>query len=182
MRLKIKHIKETISTNTLAIQEAKKGAKEGLVFWADHQTGGRGQFERKWISPAGKNLLFSIVLRPPISPAKAPLITQLVCQSVLKTLRDLYGIESTIKRPNDVLVGGKKICGILTEASTSPRKELEYVIVGIGLNVNAKQEELIPEATSVTILKGKTYSRERLLKSLLTQLKKDLTPLYADHS
>ncbi len=182
MLFKIKHIKETVSTNTLAIQEAKKGAAEGLVIWADHQTGGRGQFERKWISPPGKNLLFSILLRPPITPAKAPIITQLVCQSVLKILRDLYEIESSIKRPNDVLVNGKKICGILTEASTGTNKELEHVIVGIGLNVNALQEELIPEATSVTILKGKTYSRERLLKSLLNQLKKDLKPLYASHS
>jgi BirA family biotin operon repressor/biotin-[acetyl-CoA-carboxylase] ligase len=178
MQFQIQSFKELSSTNSLALDYAAKGASEGLVIVADYQTNGRGKPGRKWVSPRGKNLLFSILLRPPISPSKAPSITQIACRSVAKVLKCQYEIPCTFKRPNDVLVKGKKVCGILAESSSRSNGDLEAVVVGIGLNVNAGLEELVPEATSLKELTAREYSREKLLRKILAQLKLDLKGLY----
>lgn len=177
-RFTLHHYRETGSTNDLARQSAAQGDPEGQVFVADHQTAGRGKPGRKWISPAGENLLFSIMLRPPVGAHQAPLVTQIACRSVAAVLRDHYGIESTFKRPNDVLVDGKKICGVLTEAVTRSGKSLESVVIGIGLNVNAAKIDGIPDSTSIKVVKGSVYDKKRLLNRLLSQLRKDLKPFY----
>ena len=173
----IQKFAELESTNTLAQKMAVEGASEGLVVVADYQTGGRGKPGREWVSLRGKNLLFSVLIRPKIAVNKAPMITQIACRSVAKVLK-AHGITPTIKKPNDVMVGGKKICGVLTE-SAATQTELHSVVIGIGLNVNAGTEELVPEATSMKAETRKTFDLNSLLDSLLEQLKKDLDELYA---
>ena len=170
MKFRFLRLKEIPSTNTLASEHARHGESEGLVIVADHQTAGRGKPGRKWISPPGKNLLFSILLRPPIPPSRAPLLTQIACRSVAAVLK-ARGIDSKFKRPNDILVGGKKICGILVETGTSGGK-LEYAVLGIGLNVNASAKELPPNSASLRQILGKKISRIDLAKTLLEEIER----------
>ncbi len=177
MKFTIERFSELESTNTYAQQKAREGADEGLVIVADHQTAGRGKPGRKWESPAGKNLLFSILIRPPVSAAHAPIVTQIACRCVSKVLGK-YSIVSTLKKPNDVMVHGKKICGVLTESATEG-KNIESIVIGVGLNVNAKKEELLPEAISMKEIKNQNYDREEILQDLLAQFETDLQELYA---
>lgn len=174
---RIKHFKELASTNSYLLKLPLKKTREGLVVTADYQTGGRGKPGRQWISPAGKNLLFSLLIKPPIAPSKAPILTQTACRCVAEVLKQ-HGIESRFKRPNDILVDGKKICGTLIETGTSGSK-LDYVIVGIGLNVNASPEDLQGQAISMKEIAGRTFDRKALLKEILRQFEKDLEPFYA---
>lgn len=177
MNFQIKKFEELESTNTLAQKMAAEGAEEGLVIVADFQTAGRGKPGREWVSPRGKNLLFSFLIRPKIAINKAPFITQIACRSVQKILEN-HGIASTLKKPNDVMINGKKICGVLTESSAT-QTELQSVIIGIGLNVNSEAQELIPEAVSMKMTTGKTFDLTALLDQLLEQLVNDLEVLYA---
>jgi BirA family biotin operon repressor/biotin-[acetyl-CoA-carboxylase] ligase len=173
----IRHIAEASSTNTVALEAAKQGEPEGLVITADHQTAGRGKPGRQWLSPPGKNLLCSVLLRPPLSPAQAPMLTQVVCRVVAKVLKEKYDIASEFKRPNDIMVGSRKICGILVEAfSTSSR--LEAVVIGIGLNVNAETTELPPEGVSMRGLKNKEYPLGEVLGHILDELRHKCGELY----
>ena len=173
----ITHIPEVSSTNTVVLHEAKEGAEEGLVVHTDFQTSGRGKPGREWISPRGKNLLCSILLRPPLRPDQAPFLTQIACRAVAKTLKEKYTIDSVFKRPNDLMVGPKKICGTLVEALSSQSK-LEAVVIGVGLNVNAIASELPEEAISMTLITGKTYSREDILEDILEELSDRVEELY----
>lgn len=165
----IRHIAEVSSTNTVALEAAKQGSPEGLVIVADHQTSGRGKPGRQWLSPFGKNLLCSVLLRPPLSPAQAPMLTQIACRAVAKVLKEKYDIGSEFKKPNDVMVDAKKICGILVE-SFSSRSKLEAAVIGVGLNVNAEASELPPKGTSMKIIKHAEYSIEEVLENLLSEL------------
>ncbi len=182
MQFNIQHFKELPSTNTLALELASKQAEEGLVIVADYQTQGRGKPGRKWVSPPGKNLLFSLLLRPPLPPHRAPILTQITCRSVAKVLHQKYGISSHFKRPNDILVKNRKICGVLVESSSSSKGKLDYAVIGVGLNVNAKASELVPEATSIKEVTEKEVKKENLLNEILTQLESDLKALYDSSS
>jgi BirA family biotin operon repressor/biotin-[acetyl-CoA-carboxylase] ligase len=178
MKFNIQYFRELTSTNTVALEKAKEGAPEGLVIVADYQTEGHGKLGRQWVSPPGKNLLLTLLIRPPLAPHQAPALTQLACRSVARVLLNRCGIASTFKRPNDIMVGGKKICGVLVE-SLSNSKKVEVAAIGIGLNVNAKERELVPGATSLKELTGEDFSREDLLESILEQLQFDLKEIYA---
>ncbi len=173
----IRHIPEVTSTNTVALEEATQGAAEGLVVLTDHQTEGRGKPGNAWISPRGKNLLFSALLRPPLRPDQIPLLTQIACRAVAKTLWERYGIESKFKRPNDVMVGPQKICGILVEALSTSTK-VEAAVIGIGLNVNAEAKELPVEGISMKMVMGQTYSLEEILEYILEELSDRVSELY----
>lgn len=177
IQFQIEKLEEITSTNTLLLERAKRGAPEGLVIMTDYQIAGRGKPGRQWISPKGKNLLFSVLLRPPITSSQAPLLTQIACRVVAKVLKEKYDIASKFKRPNDVMVGSRKICGTLVEAVASPSK-LEAVIVGIGLNVNAEATELPKEGVSMRDLIGKTYSRDEILGYILKELAVKLEEFY----
>lgn len=181
-RFKIHNFKELPSTNSYAIKRAGQGGLEGEVFVARFQTSGRGQFERKWVSAPGENLLFSILLRPSVSPQAAPLVTQIVCRSVANVLKESYGIDSKIKRPNDILVNGKKICGILVESSSRNSKAIDYLVIGIGLNVNQAPGGVSPAAIAIKELTGKRVGVKKVLKEILEQLKTDLKGYYASPS
>ena len=167
MKYRILHYDTLASTNDLALSFARQLACEGTVVVSDYQTHGRGRFRRRWISPRGKGLLFSIVLRPNLKASSAPILTHLAAQSVAEVLKRRFHLPAKLKKPNDVLVGDKKIAGILTEASGA-QDRLEYVIVGIGLNVNSSHRELLRKATSVYLETGQEVEKKPLLEEILS--------------
>ena len=154
------------STNNLALAFAKEGAEEGTVIVADYQTKGRGRFNRKWISPRGKGLLFSMILRPPLSASSVPILTHLAAKSVAEVLEEDFNLPAKLKKPNDVLVNGRKIAGILTESSTV-KSQIEHVVLGIGLNVNAARPRLLKTATSIAIEAGQKADKNAILDRIL---------------
>ncbi len=169
----VHRISETGSTNTQILELAKTYPGQKIVLSADYQTKGRGQFGRQWQSQPRENLLFSIYFCPAIKPADAPQLTPLAAKAVMSVLSE-RGISCMIKPPNDILVNRKKICGILTEASSSGEK-LDYVIVGIGLNVNSTNQSLLPEATSMKIEIGKIQNRDDILEKILHAFENEVT-------
>jgi len=155
------------STNTEAASWAMQGAAEGFCIVADEQTAGRGRLDRGWLSPKGTGLYVSIVLRPSLSQRTLPLITLMTSLAVRDALREMAGIEADIKWPNDVLVGDRKICGILSEVIETTIGRA--VIVGIGINLanNSFPSELVESATAVEAVTGAVPNREQLLELLL---------------
>lgn len=123
------------STNSYAKREARRGAPHGTLVVAEEQTAGRGRLGRVWESQPGAGLYFSLILRPERPPADAPQLTSVAAVAVAEVLRRDYGIGAQLKWPNDVLVGGRKICGILLEMSCELDR-IHYVILGIGINVH----------------------------------------------
>ncbi len=161
---------ETDSTNTQAKDLAIKGAPEGTLVIAEKQTMGRGRRGRAWFSPKGDGIYASLILRPTIPPSEAPLITLLTAVVAAETLKSVTELNPRIKWPNDILINGKKIAGILTELSME-MDAVDFVIVGIGLNVNTPvscfDEEIKDIATSVFIETGKRFERTTLIKKYL---------------
>lgn len=118
--------------------------------------------------------MFSLLLRPALKASQAPGLTQLACRSVARVLEKQCRLLVTYKRPNDLLIKGKKICGILVESKGRAGGEIDSLVIGIGLNVNSSLKELVPGATSVREETGKRESRTALLKSVLKELRRDL--------
>ncbi len=158
------------STNRLAKEMAEKGAPEGTVVVADSQTAGRGRLGRRWFSPAGRNLYFSVVLRPRLPAAFMYHATMLASVAVCEALREV-GVDALIKWPNDVYASGRKICGVLTEAEVEG-PHVAFLVVGIGVNVNIRSHEfpslVAPIATSVLEETGSRCNRSRLLARILS--------------
>ena len=159
------------STNDKAKELAAK-AEEGTVIVAEEQTSGKGRLGRSWSSPGRIGIYASIILKPDMEPFNAAKLTLLGAASVALALEDC-GIESQIKWPNDIIIGGKKVAGILTEMSCE-LGIVNYIILGIGINVNQSVEELPPElvdkATSLRIAEGKAIKRKYLLAQVLNRL------------
>lgn len=166
MRYYRKAYKEIDSTNSKAHLLARNGAREGTVIIADYQTKGKGRYQRKWISPRGENLLFSIILRPKKVPNQVPFLTHITARAVKESIETLTNLPCTLKRPNDVLIGGKKVCGILTESKSRDRI-LEYVVVGVGINVNSEARSLVEDATSLYEELHRKRSRKRIFETFL---------------
>ena len=137
---------------------------------ADHQTAGRGRLGRSWLSEPGRNLLFSIVLRPTLPKETSSFLTFFSAVFIARALEKITGHDVECKWPNDVLVNGKKCCGILLENSFA-RESLEFSVVGIGINVNQSVfgPELEGRATSLATEYGVTYDRTSLLQALLRE-------------
>jgi BirA family biotin operon repressor/biotin-[acetyl-CoA-carboxylase] ligase len=170
------HIKETASTNDTVRALAEKGAPEGLVIVADVQTGGKGRLGRKWESPEG-GLWFSFLLRPSMPPRVAPVLTLMAGVAVAKTMQAHYKLDAKVKWPNDILIGGRKVCGILSEASAQGER-LDYVIIGIGINANnegaaLRLERPISPPVSMKDVIGKGVDTTALLASLLRILERE---------
>ena len=162
------YYKQLDSTNTEIARLAADGAVHGTVVVADAQTAGKGRRGRQWESPAGENIYLSILLRPDCVPEKAPMLTLVMAYSVAKLLREL-GVEGVqIKWPNDLVLSGKKICGILTEMQLKDT-EIDYVVVGVGINVNTSNfpKELKDTATSLYLESGRTFDREIMVESVV---------------
>jgi BirA family biotin operon repressor/biotin-[acetyl-CoA-carboxylase] ligase len=168
--------KEVNSTNLWAKRLARSGAQEGTIAVAETQSSGRGRLDRRWYSPAG-GLWFSVVLRPKIRASEVSQLTVLAALSTIQTLRDLYGLEPHAKWPNDVLVNGRKICGILGEANSEGDK-VSFVIIGIGLNANFDVNKALPESIAASATSLETEIRhkvglEQLLATLLKRFEAD---------
>lgn len=142
---------------------------EGVVITADYQTRGRGTKQRTWISPRGWNLLFSIVLRPRTGAHKAPLLTRIAANAVKKVLAvECPDTVVRIKKPNDVLMNEKKICGILVESSSKAGK-LDFAVVGMGINVLGQISSKIDGSTSINEETGKKKEKNELLALILDE-------------
>ena len=176
--------KETVdSTNAEVRRKAEEGEDNGLLVVADGQTLGKGRRGRSWESPKGTNLYFSMLLKPDFAPDKASMITLVAAYSVATVIRKTTGLDAKIKWPNDIVVGKKKVCGILTEMSME-RDYIHHVVVGIGINVNEENYpiELEQMATSLKKEMGSLVLRANLLCDILLQFEKDyLTFLAAEN-
>lgn len=164
---------EVDSTNNLAKELAMYGAHEGTVVIAETQTRGRGRLDREWVSPTG-GLWFSIILRPKLRPAEAVKLTFVAGLAVAEVLSRTFGLKAEVKWPNDILVNGRKICGILTEMSTTG-ETVNFVVVGIGVNANFDVEKVFPEplrkiTTSIEKELGRKVQLEELLGAILERL------------
>ena len=164
---------ELDSTNTYARRLAEQGAPEGEVVIAEEQTQGRGRLGRIWVSPPYINLYFSVVLRPGLSPIHAPQITLMAAVALADAVAEFISRPPVIKWPNDILVDGRKLAGILTESSCTSER-IEFVILGIGVNVNFPRELMADgireRATSLMEAGQKSVSREAFLRRLLQDL------------
>lgn len=166
-----KHVvyyEETDSTNTRVKQLAEQGAQQGTLVVADRQSAGKGRRGRGWESPKGENIYMSLLLRPKIEPSKAPMLTLVMAYSVALAIREQEELEVGIKWPNDLVVGTKKICGILTEMNAEI-DYINYVVIGVGINVNVKKfpEELSEKATSLFNEQGKEVRRAVLMAKIM---------------
>ncbi|RAV18491.1 biotin--[acetyl-CoA-carboxylase] ligase [Paenibacillus contaminans] len=177
----IKLYDEVDSTQNIAHELVRNGAGEGTLVIAEQQTKGRGRMGRNWLSPKGKGIWMSVVLKPEIPLPFTPQLTLLVAVALCRTIRKLTP-EVGIKWPNDLLVRGKKISGILLESSAEDER-LNYVIVGVGISANLKEEDypddLREKATSLLIERGEPIDRAALVCDFLLQLE-DLYELYRD--
>lgn len=158
------------STNDIAFSLARAGSPEGTLVIADEQTRGKGRLGRDWHSPPGLGLWFSLILRPDASADESATVSLAVALAVACVLRDSYRVDARIKWPNDVLVGTRKVCGILTEAEFRGG-DVEFVVVGAGINVLHAEadfpEELRPIATSISIESDAQVSRVEVVSAVL---------------
>ena len=167
--LSIELLDETPSTNAVAVERAQAGAPEGLVVVADHQTQGRGRLDRVWETPAGTAVTFSLLLRPTAPTGSWPWLPLLTGYAVAKAL-EARGVDAGVKWPNDVLIGGRKVAGILVERIDTP--DGPAAVVGVGINVSMTDDELpVPEATSLSIESGAPADRTDVLLEVLASIR-----------
>jgi BirA family biotin operon repressor/biotin-[acetyl-CoA-carboxylase] ligase len=160
------------STNDLAASFSDEYA--GTVFVAEHQSNGRGQYGRVWQASAGSSLLLSVLLFPPPELRRPVILTAWAAVAIAEAIRELAGGEARIKWPNDLLVGGKKVCGILIEQACG-------VVVGLGLNLNQQADDFagLPDATSLGMLAGQAIDRDAALESVVRRLDAEYGQLLA---
>jgi len=168
---KIVHYFLTGSTNTVAMGLASNGAPHGTVVLAEEQSAGRGRFGRAWYSEKSSGIYVSIILRPTLPPAAAPILTLLAGVAGHHAIRKITGLVTDIRWPNDLLISGKKVGGILTEMSAELDR-IHAVVVGMGLNVNHRSlpKDLRATATSLSLEGGRRYSRVHILVALLKEM------------
>src|ERR1700675_1284525 len=171
---RIFHFFKTDSTNRVALDLGHAGEPEGAVVLAEEQTAGRGRAGRKWHSERAAGIYVTLLLRPKLAPVQAPLLTMMAGLSAHSAVQALTGLAVDLKWPNDLLIRGKKLGGLLTEMHAEPN-QVRFVIVGIGLNVNQEKfpGELANIATSLRAETGKPQSRMELLVRLLREFESD---------
>ena len=166
-------LEETTSTNDAMLRYAQPDTPEGRVIFAERQTAGRGQRSNVWESAAQKGLWFSILLQPTIDIAESPRLSRWAVEAVAATIRGEFGFAATVKPPNDVYVGSKKIAGVLVEMRAQPNAP-HLAIVGVGVNVNHSREDfsepLRQRAASLSMLLGRQVDREIFAVELLRNL------------
>ncbi|WP_349407550.1 biotin--[acetyl-CoA-carboxylase] ligase [Pseudalkalibacillus sp. SCS-8] len=174
---------QVTSTQELAHKHALDGTEEGSIVIADEQVSGKGRLGRAWHSPKGSGIWMSIILRPNIPPQKSPQLTLLAAVSVVQGIEEVTGLNGQIKWPNDILIDGKKVVGILTELQAEADR-INSVIVGIGINVNTPREafpeEIANTATSLKVEAGEEIERAKLVRAILEKMEK-LYLLYLEH-
>jgi BirA family biotin operon repressor/biotin-[acetyl-CoA-carboxylase] ligase len=164
---------ETASTNDVVEKMARDLVREGIVVFAESQTRGRGRLGRQWISPSGKGLWFSVLLRPQLPPAAATQLTVVSAVAVARGIERHTGLKPEIKWPNDIVFGTRKVAGILLELGAE-LDHIRHVVLGIGIDVNLDADEMPEElraiATSLRIEGGRTFDRSDLAATVLTEL------------
>jgi BirA family biotin operon repressor/biotin-[acetyl-CoA-carboxylase] ligase len=167
---------ETTSTSDVIEQLAQAGVKEGVVVFAEAQTKGRGRLGRTWVSPAGKGLWFSVLLRPALRPQEATQLTVVAATALARAVEAQTGLTPEIKWPNDLLLRGRKAAGILTELHAD-LDHIKSAILGVGLDVNQSAKEFPPElrqqATSLCVESGHSWDRAALAVAILRELDRD---------
>lgn len=180
---KLHYFPSIASTNTHAMEAANAGAPDGCVYFADEQTSGRGRGDHTWVSPPGSGLYVSVLLRPRIAPTDILWLSLAAGLAVRQAIREVTSLETDLRWPNDLLLGRRKFCGILTELNTgiaaqrtdppgAPEARVRHAVVGIGINVHqqAFPPELRDLATSLRIETGRAWPRQELLIALLQSL------------
>ncbi|MCD9021162.1 biotin--[acetyl-CoA-carboxylase] ligase [Cohnella silvisoli] len=154
---------------------AEEGASEGTLVIAEQQTSGRGRMGRSWVSPAGKGVWMSLLLRPPVPLPLTPQLTLLAAVALSRAISRVVPVTIGIKWPNDLLVNGKKISGILLESAAEDER-LRYVVVGMGISVNLDAEdypeELLPKAVSLKMASGEAVNRSDLIAIILEEFER----------
>ncbi len=178
---KLQHYFRIASTNTAAMALAADGAAEGTVLLAEEQTAGRGRGGHSWESAPSQGVYCSAILRPPMAPADALAISLMAGLAVCAAVEEVTGMKPDLRWPNDVMLGEKKFCGILTELSAEVMR-LRHLVIGMGINVNQESfpEELAPLATSLRIESGRAWSRVEIAAALLQSLDGEYRTLVAD--
>lgn len=166
---------ELDSTNNYLKTLAQSGAPDGTAVTADSQTAGRGRMDRSFQSPKGQGIYLSVLLRPALLPDRLPPVTALAGVAVCAAVERVCGVRPKLKWPNDPVLNGRKLCGILTEAALEAEtRRLQSMVLGIGINVGQKPEDFSPEvremATSLLQALGRPVSRPRLAATLLEEL------------
>jgi BirA family biotin operon repressor/biotin-[acetyl-CoA-carboxylase] ligase len=175
---RIYHFFRADSTNRVALALGHAGEEEGAVVVAEEQTAGRGRAGRAWHSERGTGIYVTILLRPKLAPVQAPLLTMMAGISARSAVAAVTGLQVDLKWPNDLMIAGKKLGGILTEMHAEPTA-VKFVIVGMGLNVNQEKfpAELAGAATSLRAETGRNYSRLEILVRLLREFESDYNRL-----
>lgn len=168
----IRYFDQLPSTMNIATELALKDAPEGTVVLSESQSRGRGRLGREWFSPRYKGIYLSLILRPKILPGEAAVLNLLAAVSICEAIKEATGINSQIKWPNDILLGHKKIGGILTELNAET-DVVRFIVIGIGLNVNNDKKSLLPQATSLKEEKKENTSRVELLKAILRSIEEN---------
>lgn len=178
----IRVFEQTTSTNDIVEKLARDGVKEGVVVFAEAQTRGRGRLGRQWLSPPLKGLWFSVLLRPQLRPQETTRLTVTSANALRRAIALETGLQPDIKWPNDIMIGGRKTAGILTELRAE-LDQVSYVILGIGVDVNLDPGDFPPDlrktATSLQAERGKSVSRSGLAVAILRELDRDYTRLLA---
>lgn len=178
---KIHYFEKLPSTMDAAWQLGLEGAPEGTIILAESQSRGRGRFGREWLSPKHKGIYFSLILRPKITPGSSPILTLLTAVSIVEAIKNSCGIDARIKWPNDILVHGKKLGGILTEINAE-MDLVHFVVIGVGLNVNNDKKALLPAATSLKEQKKEELQRCIILQEILRRIEYNYLLLQQRHA
>jgi len=180
----IRVFEETTSTNDVVERLARDGVREGAVVFAERQTRGRGRLGRKWISPSHKGLWFSVLLRPPLRPQSATQLTVAAATALVRAISSVTSLSPEIKWPNDILIRGRKVAGVLTELSAELDR-INHVILGIGIDVNLNESDLPQDlrkvATSLKIEAGAPIRRADLAAAVLRELDLDYQRICRDN-
>jgi BirA family biotin operon repressor/biotin-[acetyl-CoA-carboxylase] ligase len=165
---RIHYFREIGSTMDAARKLAEGGAEQGTIVIAESQSRGRGRLSKEWLSPEG-GIYFTVILRPKISPAYAPRMSLMASVAVASAIRRLLGLKAELKWPNDVLIEGKKVCGILAEMNAE-LDAVNFINLGIGINANTSISQQEEKASSLKDLLGKEISRKEFFRSVLVEL------------
>lgn len=166
---KIYYFDSVPSTMDAALQKGMEGAPEGTLILSEAQTKGKGRLGRSWDSPKYKGIYLSLILRPKVLPNDSPILTLLASISICEAVKEVTGIDARIKWPNDIVVGNKKLGGILTELNAET-DQIHFMIIGTGLNVNNDKNSLFPGATSLKEQKKENINRISLLQEILRRV------------
>ncbi len=173
MGKEIRYFSQIDSTNQYAKRIAEEGALDGTLIIADEQTAGKGRSGRHWVTPPGEAIAFTLILRPKLTTDRISMVTLVMGLAVVQAINALYNLGAGIKWPNDAVVNGKKICGILTEMSAEI-SEIHYIVIGVGINANLMHfpEEIKSIATSLKLELGREVNRAELIARIMEEFER----------